>query len=319
MGIKKLLVLWGIVAGTQLFAQNVTNVDCYQDGNNITITYNVDQKASTELFYSLNGGTTFIGPLKCVTGDIGANAKKGYNKAIWSVLDEVESLNGNNIVFKVAVSNPFGIEMVFVEGGTFTLGPSGNESKLVTVSSFYISKYEISQQVWKSIMGSNPSQHKGDDYPVENVSWDYVQMFIERLNAVTGLKYRLPTEAEWEYAAEGGKKGRNYSYPGYGQLTKNVACYSAPYTRSVKEGWPNELGLYNMAGNVAEYCLDGYGAYSDLKTSVNPIGKSKKQLKVMRGGSWRSSAENCKVNRRDFVASNNYSAERGFRLVLVIE
>lgn len=105
MGIKKLLVLWGIVAGTQLFAQNVTNVDCYQDGNNITITYNVDQKASTELFYSRNGGTTFIGPLKCVTGDIGANAKKGYNKAIWSVLDEVESLVGNQICFKVSVKH----------------------------------------------------------------------------------------------------------------------------------------------------------------------------------------------------------------------
>ena len=322
MRIKNIVILFVLCIGCRLSAQNVMKVDCYQEGNDIAITYFLDRDASTEVFYSKDGGKTFIGPLKKVVGNIGANAQKGQNKLLWSVLDEVESLQGDNIVFKVSISNPFGIEMVFVEGGTFTLGPSNGESVQVRVSDFYICKYEISQKVWKSVMYTNPSSNRGDDLPVENVSWDYIHMFIERLNEKTGLKYRLPTEAEWEYAAKGGKRQKNssYVYPGYAYIIPQVACYgNSLSTRSVKEGFPNELGLLNMAGNVAEYCIDGYDSYSDLKTSVNPIGNSKQSLKVLRGGSYKSSKEKCKVISRDFARSDTWSSERGFRLVLEIE
>lgn len=319
MRIKNIVVLFVLCIGCRLTAQNVIKVDCYQEGNDIAVTYFLDRDASTEVFYSKDGGRTFIGPLKKVSGNIGANAQKGQNKLLWSVLDEVESLQGDNIVFKVSISNPLGIEMVFVEGGTFTLGPSNGESVRVNISDFYICKYEISQKIWKSIMITNPSSHKGDDFPVENVSWDYVQTFIERLNEKTGLKYRLPTEAEWEYAACGGKNGGKYPYPGYAYLTKQIACYDTYETREVTNGLPNELGLYNMAGNVAELCLDGYNSYSKLKVVTDPIGKTKKTFKVLRGGSYKSVMGNCQVKKRLFVNSSNWSSERGFRLVLEIE
>ena len=301
------------------FGQSITNVDCIQEGNNVRISYYLDSDANTELFYSIDGGSTFTGPLKKVSGNIGAGAQKGNNSMLWHVLEEVESLVGDNVVFKVSICNPYGIEMVFVEGGAFAMGPFNGESLQVQVSDFYICKYEISQQIWKSIMNGNPSVHKGDEYPVENVSWQYVQMFIEELNKKTGLKYRLPTEAEWEYAARGGRKGGKYPYPGFNYLVPSIACYNTSSTKDVRSGRPNELGLYNMAGNVAEMCLDGYNSYGSLTTNINPIGKSKKALKVLRGGAYNSQEDKCKVNVRDFINSTSYSGNRGFRLVLEIE
>ena len=159
--------------------------------------------------------------------------------------------------------------MVFVQGGSFQMGSNNGQSDekpvhSVTVSDFYIVKYEVTQKEWRDIMGSNPSKWKGDNLPVEKVSWDDVQTFIKKLNAKTGLNYRLPTEAEWEYAARGGNKSNGYKYSGSNDIG-SVAWYasnSGSKTHSVGQKKPNELGIYDMTGNVWEWCNDWYGDYS---------------------------------------------------------
>ncbi|MDR1170352.1 MAG: WG repeat-containing protein [Prevotellaceae bacterium] len=170
-------------------------------------------------------------------------------------------------------------EMVFVEGGTFLMGCTGEQQDSsrgydedekpvheVTSGSFYIGKYEVTQMQWKTLMGSNPSYGEGDSLPVENVSWDDVQKFIERINTVTGRNYRLPTEAEWEYAARGGNQSKGYKYSG-SNYASDVACFNVIQPVGTKQ--PNELGLYDMSGNVSEWCYDWFDTYPD-STQNNP-------------------------------------------------
>jgi len=175
-------------------------------------------------------------------------------------------------------------EMVYVEGGTFTMGGTSEQGSdafddekpthRVTLSAFHIGKYEVTQGLWREVMGSNPSLNKaGDDYPVERVSWEDCQEFVRKLNARTGLKFRLPTEAEWEYAARGGRKSRGYKYSGSNSLG-DVAWYEANSgggTHPVGRKSPNELGLYDMSGNVWEWCQDWYGDYGS-SSQTDPAG-----------------------------------------------
>jgi TonB family protein len=157
------------------------------------------------------------------------------------------------------------IDMVFVKGGTLAMGCTpeqgvckGEEKPAhkATVGDFYIGRREVSQALWKTVMGSNPSRHYGDDnLPVENVSWNDVQEFIKKLNAKTGKKYRLPTEAEWEYAARGGNKSKGYKYSGSNNLN-DVTGPTYTETSSTDTRQPNELGIYDMSGNVEEYTGD---------------------------------------------------------------
>ena len=160
------------------------------------------------------------------------------------------------------------IEMVFVKGGTFMMGATPEQGSdagdgekpvhSVTVSDFYIGKYEVTQAQWKAVMGKNPSHYKGENRPVERVSWYDIQKFIEKLNAKTGKRYRLPTEAEWEYAARGGNQSKGYKYSGSNDIG-SVAWYtnnSGDRTHPVGQKQPNELGLYDMTGNVWEWCSD---------------------------------------------------------------
>ncbi len=226
-----------------------------------------------------------------------------------------------------AVLQEIASNMVYVSGGSFTMGCTSEQSDdyygdekpshSVTVSSFYISKYEVTQKQWKSVVGSNPSSFKGDNLPVENVSWTSVQKFISKLNELTGKKYRLPTEAEWEFASRGGTKSLGYKYSG-GNDIDAVAWYhgnSNSHSHSVGLKRSNELGLYDMSGNVLEWCSDWYAGYSSF-SQTNPQGPSTGSFCVFRGGCWIDYARSCRVSSRGFndPGYNYYSL--GFRLCL---
>jgi len=216
------------------------------------------------------------------------------------------------------------LEMVFVEGGTFLMGATdgeGNEKPLhsVTLSDFYIGKFQVTQKQWRAVMGNNPSYFSGcDNHPVENVSWDDVQEFMKRLNQKTEKKYRLLTEAEWEYAARGGKKSKGYTYSGSDNLG-DVAWYdgnSGSKTHPVGQKQSNELGLFDMNGNVWEWCSDWLGDYSS-EAQTNPKGPSSSSSRVIRGGSWDGYAECCRASNRSTYSPGTRAYHMGFRLFVV--
>ena len=220
--------------------------------------------------------------------------------------------------------NKLAQNMVYVQGGTFTMGASNDEEAYadekpahkVTLSSFYICKYEVTQSLWEAVMGCNPSKFKGDNLPVERVSWDDCQQFISKLNALTGQHYRLPTEAEWEFAARGGNSSRGYKYSGSSTLS-DVAWYddnSGNKTHPVGTKSPNELGLYDMTGNVCEWCSDWYGDYNS-SAQTNPAGPSRGTYRVYRGGSWNFIAGGCRASCRGSNTPGNRSGNLGLRLV----
>ena len=198
--------------------------------------------------------------------------------------------------------------MVPVEGGTFTMGVTseqggyaGDKAHQVTLSDYYIGQTEVTQALWKAVMGSNPSFFKGDNLPVECVSWDDCQVFIQKLNQLTGKQFRLPTEAEWEYAARGGRKSRGYKYAG-GNNIGSVAWYdgnSGKETHAVATKQANELGIYDMSGNVWEWCSDWYGDYTSSSQS-DPQGPSSGSRRVLRGGGCYNNARYCRVSYRSY-------------------
>ena len=223
--------------------------------------------------------------------------------------------------------NGVSFDMMYVKGGTFIMGATseqgsdayGNEKPThrVTLSSYYIGQYEVTQALWKAVMGSNPSKRKGNNLPVENVSWDDCQNFLLKLNAMTGQNFRLPTEAEWEYAARGGNRSRNYQYSGSNNLG-NVAWYndnSGKQTHIVGIKLPNELGINDMSGNVWEWCQDWKENYSS-SAQTNPTGPESGSCHVIRGGSWSFSAESCRVSYRHSLTPDAHSGILGLRLAL---
>ena len=211
--------------------------------------------------------------------------------------------------------------MVHVAGGTFQMGSTSvvDEKPVhtVTLSDFYIGKYEVTQEQWQAVMGSNPSDLKEAKRPVEQVSWSDCQEFIQKLNQLTGKKFRLPTEAEWEYAARGGNQSRGYIYSG-SNVIGDVAWYdgnSRHLTHSVGTKAPNELGLYDMSGNVWEWCQDRYGySYYSSSPQNNPIGPSSGSFRVFRGGCRNNLASLCRPARRDYGDPTFSSSNIGFRL-----
>ncbi len=236
--------------------------------------------------------------------------------------------------------NDLSFKMILVDGATFLMGATeeqvnGNDYEKpvheVTLSDYCIGETEVTQELWHAVMGNNPSEFTGNRLlPIENVSWDDCQMFISKLNEMTGLSFRLPTEAEWEFAARGGKGSNGFVYAGSNNIDNVGWCYgNSGYTpHPVARKSPNELGLFDMSGNVSEWCQDWYGPYSN-EPQTNPIGPPSGDERVCRGGSWNNMGWDCRVSTRQqelrysiglrLATSNTFMLERSFTTVDVGE
>ena len=228
---------------------------------------------------------------------------------------------GSNEI-SIPVMNGISIDMVKVEAGTFMMGAeTGDETPRHMVKltkDYYIGKYEVTQRLWQCIMDENPSKFKANNLPVESVSWNDCQRFIQRLNQLTGRHFRLPTEAEWEYAALGGNKSKGYIFSG-GNNVDGIGWYSKNCngtTQPVGMKKPNELGIYDMSGNVSEYCVDQYDKY-EADCQVNPIGGGIFIARVLRGGAWNKDFDwYLRVKTRSKVSPDTRGIYSGLRLVL---
>lgn len=268
-------------------------------------------------------------------------ADDNADKVIWNA-------STNEIVFG---DNRY--KMVLVEKGSLGLmmgatNEQGNDAQkdekpvhIVRLDSYYIGQTEVTQALWKAVMGSCHTRFTGDDLPVEQVSWYDCQKFIRKLNSLTGKQFSLPTEAQWEIAARGGEMGKGYKYSGSDNIS-SVAWYegnSESKTHPVGQKKPNELGLYGMSGNVWEWCNDWYGDYSlydkDMSEEelafrdewfggnfgtllINPTGPKNGTYKVARGGGWLSNASFNRVSCRQYYTPDKRQTDLGFRLCLCL-
>ena len=245
-------------------------------------------------------------------------------------LSENESIQSSSL--PIVIDNKTYGYMIQVPGGSFLMGSNDCDREqpphTVTVSTFYIGETEVTQELWKAVMGDNPSYFKrGEKYPVDAVSWDDCQTFIKKLNEKTGKKYRLPTEAEWEYAARGCKSGGT-EYSGSDNIDDVAVYANNSYdlgsshndygTHQVKSKKPNSLGIYDMTGNVEEWCNDWYASdYYKNCPSNNPQGSSSGSSRVLRGGSWGDGDVFCRVANRNNYFPDYRNHTNGLRLVLV--
>ena len=292
-------------------AQNEQNENLTKKSNETQVIKKTHKKHSMHIAWS-------------VAGIIGLVA------VVWMaimVFRDILPLSSFNEELAIPVNSNVYVELVKVEAGSFNMGatpemenPDEFEKpvhRVTLTNNYYIGKYEVTQALWQAVMGSNPSCFKGDDLPVERVSWNDCQDFISKLNSITGKRFRLPTEAEWEYAARGGKKSRGYQYSGSNTLG-DVAWYSdnsGSKTHAVGTKQPNELGIYDMAGNVDEWCQDRYGSYSS-SPQTNPTGAASGSDRVTRGCDWFFLAWDCRTSCRGFRASGDRFNYLGLRLVL---
>ena len=231
--------------------------------------------------------------------------------------NSVREIEVNGVKFK----------MIYVAGGTFMMGATAEQTGYnndetpvhqVTLSDYFIGETEVTQELWYAVMGNNPSNFtRSSRNPVENVSWFDSQAFVQKLNQLTGLRFRLPTEAEWEYAARGGNKSKGYKYSGSNRID-DVAWYngnSGNVTHEVAKCYPNELGIYDMSGNVWEWCNDWYSSNYSSAAQCDPEGPTSGSYRVLRGGGWNSNATRCRVSRRNGGTPDYRDNGRGFRLV----
>lgn len=224
--------------------------------------------------------------------------------------------------------------MVYVQGGHFMMGSEMPNDKYgkdeypahgVNVSDFYIGKYEITQKQWEAVMnGANPSHYKGDNLPVENISFYDANLFLQNLRVLTGLDFDFPTEAEWEYAARGGCNSKNYLYSGSNN-PDDVAWYQNNVpdkaTKEVGLKSPNELGIYDMSGNVWEWCLDYYDSayYKKIQDTINPRGAELSAQRNLRGGSVQLGSLYCRCANREGYDPSAHDSDYGVRIVLRIK
>ena len=317
---KILFTVFGILSVVTVLATVKGDVD--GDGvvtaADITALYN----------YLLNNDASAV-----VNGDVDGdgNITAGDVTTVYNIL-----LNGSEpeTPIKEYTVNGVTFKMVDVEGGTFMMGAANNDGNAtslekpqhqVTVTSFAIGQTEVTQELWQAVMGSNPGHFSGTNLPVEGVSWNDCQNFVAALNQLVtleeGYEFRLPTEAEWEYAARGGNKSQGYVYAG-SNTASEVAWYSnnsgdAPHTVGTKA--PNELGLYDMSGNVYEWCYDKYADYTSA-TQVDPTGATEgANTRIIRGGSWYQNNSNCRVTNRNKLSYSNTLKWLGLRLVIALK
>ena len=322
-------------------SQTVSNVAFSLNDKELTVTYSLDAKASIRMRVVSNiGGVVYVSdPIQNLSGDVGPNVAPGDNKRIMAFdMPEIRGLDTTEFNFIVEVDdgslcvyiNSLVLKMLPVEGGTFMMGHGKRDAALyhcesaepahkVTVGDFYLGQFEVTQELWNEVMDTNPSKWKDMAHlPVESVSWNDVQVFIARLSQFTGYRFRLPTEAEWEFAARGGKKSKGYTYPG---TTRNLDDYawfgsnSANRTHPVGQKLPNELGLYDMGGNVWEWCNDWASPYT-ADAQHNPQGPKTGENKIARGGCMISPAWGCAVSDRCWYLPDHGYGFYGFRLAL---
>ena len=269
-----------------------------------------------------------IGAPTTVGGKSGGTkgGKSGGTPARHSFTSERTTVNGSNAERFTVDGVTF--TMVAVAGGTFQMGATSEQcsdadsdekpAHRVTLSDYYIAQTEVTQALWHAVMGTNPSNWKGSILPVE-VSWNDSQQFITKLNQLTGRRFRLPTEAEWEYAARGGSKSRGYKYSGSNDIG-SVAWYdgnSGWRKHPVGQKQANELGIYDMSGNVNEWCQDWFGYYYyEESPSTNPCNNTSANGRVLRGGSWVEDAWSSRVSYRFSFSPDGTSGHLGLRLAL---
>lgn len=238
-------------------------------------------------------------------------------------------LNGCATTPSHPLTNQIEKDMVLVEGGAFIMGSDSTSAtkaeqpaRTVTVDGFYVSKFEVTQDIFNQVMGHSLSYFQGDDIPVNNLSWQQANYFIEQLNQLTGQSYRLPTEAEWEFAAKGGNLSQGYLYSGSNNI-EDVAWYSnntSNQAHPVGQKQPNELGLFDMTGNVGEFVIDAFeDTYYRFGPTDNPNNAKDSDInlshKSVRGGSFAYDADESENYRRDFASQSIIMSDMGLRLV----
>ena len=345
---KTITFLLLLAVSITLYAQQVSNVQTHFTGSNIEVFYTLttNKPVDIELQYSLDDGATYQ-TCHTVSGDWQSQTS-GNKNMTWECAED--GILDANVVFKIGIkqteiqttqtetetkpvvpseiktkqTDSAEIEMILVKGGIFRMGcedngcdPNEKPVHNISLNDFFIGKYEVTQAQWKAIMNNNPSTFRGDDLPVDNVSWYDIQVFIRSLNAKTGKKYRLPTEAEWEYAAKGGRQSKGYTYSGSNSIDV-VSWYivnSGGITHLVDDKQPNELGIYGMSGNVREWCYDWYGRYNQAN-QANPVGSLSGSERVLRGGWFSANEQYCRNTARNFAAPQSKYSDLGFRLAL---
>lgn len=336
-----------LLMGISLFAQEVRNVSyTLLDDGKIDVKYDLSRSLTISLYVSIDGGVTFNGPLAAVSGHVGCDVLPGVSRhIIWDATLGYDKIPEKLLQFKVVprVLGDIFFKMIFVRGGTFDMGNKemaadgviSDEVPVheVTLSDFWMSETEVTQKQWVTIMGYNPSFFLGDSLPVDNITLNEARKFVFKLREMTGEKYRLPTEAEWEYAARDGYHKSSYKYSGGDNLDEVgwTKSNSGKTTHEVKTKMPNALGLYDMTGNVMEWCSDIYGLYSEVD-AINPQGALEsctikktptgwevvsggEPYYVIRGASWNSSEKNCYLLKRNKGRQTHKKYTFGLRLV----
>ncbi len=336
------IMVVGVAEGTATITVNAADGLGHPDTCEITV-YTEHGDVNSDGYVNISDVTDLIDYLLSGDGNsvslVNADCDKDENINISDVTTLIDYLLSrkwpwqHDLTFTV---NDVTFKMIYVDGGTFTMGATAEQGNnaysdeypthQVTLSSYSIGETEVTQALWQAVMGSNPSAFHGNlQRPVECVSWNDCHTFINKLNELTGKNFRLPTEAEWEYAARGGNRSMGYKYAGSNMLGDVAWYYDNSYavgssspdygTHTVGTKAPNELGLYDMSGNVWEWCQDWYSSYSS-ESQTNPPGPASGSISVSRGGSWAGDAKYCRVSSRNYYSPSHTLSYLGMRLVL---